>query len=265
MNQETIKEKLLELSTTSTDFTVILTGKSSKKVNGLYKPGTNEILLHNRNFVNDDQVLYTAIHEYAHHLRCEGGDYSARCHNIEFWALFNTLLDEAEVKGFYHRARSDSLQKKIDKAKQIQADILALERNLGLLLGEIYEESKDEAIRYEDIIQHDLQLSISTAKEMSLIGSLPLSSLENLSVDASRQLIKSRGNQIVIDAIKSRKSIAQIKKASRKEPEEHIDQLEKERQRIEKTIKTLQRRLKLVLQELGADSDENEFQIKRTG
>ena len=50
MNNDAIKELLLKLEETSIDFTVTLSGKESNKVNGLYKPETHEIILHNKNF-----------------------------------------------------------------------------------------------------------------------------------------------------------------------------------------------------------------------
>ena len=99
MNQDKVKEILLSLRDTSLEFSVTFTGKESKKVNGLYKPDTKEILIHNKNFKNDNQLVYTAIHEYAHHLECEknGGKSSGgRCHTNSFWACFHSLLEEAE-------------------------------------------------------------------------------------------------------------------------------------------------------------------------
>ena len=68
MDNAKIKEILLDIEPSELDFTVIMTGKDSKRVNGLYKPDTREILLHNKNFKTDNQLIYTAIHEYTHHL-----------------------------------------------------------------------------------------------------------------------------------------------------------------------------------------------------
>ena len=48
MNQDQIKEMLLKIEDTELDFSVTFTGKESKKVNGLYKPDTHEILLHTK-------------------------------------------------------------------------------------------------------------------------------------------------------------------------------------------------------------------------
>lgn len=258
MNQDFIKEKLLQLKKTDMDFTLILTGKASKKVNGLYKPATKEILLHNRNFTNDNQVMYTAIHEYAHHLRHEAGDHSVRCHNVEFWALFNTLLDDAEDKRIYERIRSEELSKKIEVAKQLQAEIICLEQKLGMLLLEIQKGAEADSVRFEDVIQHDLQLSMQTTKEMCLLGQIPSHVTENISIDAVSQLVKAKGNQKVIEAIQYRKSIAQIKKAKKKDPGTRIEALERDRARIEKTILMLKHRLTQIIEELN-NPDENIF------
>ena len=110
MDNEKIKEMLLDIETSELDFTVIMTGKDSKRVNGLYKPDTREILLHNKNFKTDNELIYTAIHEYTHHLINEqdiianGGKeppHAARSHTNAFWAKFHALLEVAEQKGYY--------------------------------------------------------------------------------------------------------------------------------------------------------------------
>ncbi|MEE0886536.1 MAG: hypothetical protein UIB61_06495 [Treponema sp.] len=68
MTNEKIKDILLSLEKTDLDFSVTQTGRVSKKVNGLYTPATFEILLHDKNFNTENELIYTAIHEYTHHL-----------------------------------------------------------------------------------------------------------------------------------------------------------------------------------------------------
>ena len=110
MDNESIKQALLQIQPTELDFTVIMTGKESVRVNGLYNPETREILLHNKNFKSDSQLIYTAIHEYTHHLLTEeflaetGGKLpmkGSRVHNQAFWAKFHTLLQKTEELGIY--------------------------------------------------------------------------------------------------------------------------------------------------------------------
>ena len=60
MENARIKEILMDIAPTELDFTVTQTGKESKRVNGLYSPDTHEILLHNKNFKTDNQLIYAA-------------------------------------------------------------------------------------------------------------------------------------------------------------------------------------------------------------
>ena len=57
MTNERIKEILLDVIECSIDFSVIQTGKESKRVNGFYKPDTHEIFLHNGNFKTENALL----------------------------------------------------------------------------------------------------------------------------------------------------------------------------------------------------------------
>ena len=83
---------------------MVFSGKASKKVNGLYKRGGDEktIVLHNKNFSNDDTLMFTAIHELTHHvLITELGYNPSKSHSQVFWAMFNDLVDKAEAEGIY--------------------------------------------------------------------------------------------------------------------------------------------------------------------
>ena len=103
MNQDQTKEILLRLEPQVPDFHLVFTGKASRKVNGLYRPELREILLHNKNFSSDEELIYTAVHEFAHHLHfCSSARPSAyRSHTVVFWSLFHRLLAKAEELGVY--------------------------------------------------------------------------------------------------------------------------------------------------------------------
>jgi hypothetical protein len=103
MNQEQVKKKLLELDSEVEDFKLTMTGKSSKKVDGLYKPDTREILLHNENFKDDNQLIFTAIHEFAHHIQFTKSSVPvySRAHTSNFRQIFHRLLAKAEEKKIY--------------------------------------------------------------------------------------------------------------------------------------------------------------------
>jgi hypothetical protein len=103
MNQEQVKKKLLELDSEVEDFKLTMTGKSSKKVDGLYKPDFREILLHNENFKDDNQLMFTAIHEFAHHIQFTKSPVPvySRAHTSNFRQIFHRLLVKAEEKKIY--------------------------------------------------------------------------------------------------------------------------------------------------------------------
>ena len=103
MNQDQTKELLRKLRPDAPDFTLIFTGKSSRKVNGLYKTESREILLHNKNFSSDAELQYTAIHEFSHHLNflSEAPPVGSRCHTKAFWLIFHGLLTQAIEQGLY--------------------------------------------------------------------------------------------------------------------------------------------------------------------
>ena len=106
MNREQVREILVTLDPSAADFTLVFSGKTSGKVDGLYKPDSREIVIHNRNMKTDNSLLYTAIHEFAHHLHFTRSPVPVgpRSHTREYWSIFHGLLERAENLGLYRRA-----------------------------------------------------------------------------------------------------------------------------------------------------------------
>ena len=255
MNNDQIKELLLSLENTDKDFSVTQSGKESKKINGLYKPGTFEIIIHNQNFTTENQLIYTAIHEYTHHLiNCKhiekGEKLPARSHSTEFWAKFDDLLEIAVSKNLYKRERSESLSTLISEAKEIDKEIVKLQKKLGLLLKEIQKKSDEENVRYEDVITHDLNMTRTTAKkcvESNFVNSdCGQSELETILKTNSK-------NRMEVElSISNGKTINQAKHNSTQSKESNpFDKLSKEKNRLEKTINQLQQRLEIVMEQLS--------------
>ena len=90
MNQDRVKEILLETADTELEFSVVFTGKSSKKVNGLYKPDTHEIILHNKNFANDNEL--------SKYLSCVAGTVTAFGLVYDKENKVNVIIDSAVDK-----------------------------------------------------------------------------------------------------------------------------------------------------------------------
>ncbi len=169
MNQDQTKELLLRIEPQAPDFTLVFTGKSSKKVNGLYKPESREILLHNRNFQSDEELVYTAIHEFAHHLHyCSSARPSTiRSHTAVYWSLFHRLLQKAEEVGLYRNVfvvEPDF----VTLTTRIQSRFLQsngqLMKDFGQALLEAVQLCTKHHVRFEDYMDRILCIPRSTAK-----------------------------------------------------------------------------------------------------
>ena len=267
MDNEKIKEILLEIQESRLEFSVVQSGKESKRVNGLYKPETREILLHNKNFKTDNQLIYTAVHEYTHHLINEeriaanGGKEppcQMRSHTKEFWAKFESLLEIAEKLGYYKMSISDSpelesLTKEI-REKYIEPNgHLMIEFGRALVRAQSLCEQAN--IRYEDYVDRGLQLPRNTAKSVQKVSMLPdgdaALGFDNMKLVASVRKADERVK--VQEAIKSGKSPSGVVAMMKKKAQE-VDpktKLEKERERLTRTISELTQRLEFVEESLA--------------
>lgn len=261
MNNEQIKEKLLSLYEVETDFTVTMTGKISKKINGFYKPDTCEIFIHNKNFQDDNMMFYTAVHEFTHHIINsrfikEGiKQRSGKVHDNEFWALFDSLISLSEEKGLYKRNRSEKLNSLIEEAKAIDNEIANLKKKLGKLIIEIQKTSKEEGVRYEDVLSHDIRIKKTTAEKC--VKSTCISDEIKVGQDMQEALIKVNGKSqeikdSALKAVENGNSVESVTNIilSSKKSESPKEKLEKEKIRIEKTISALNQRLNIVMEQL---------------
>jgi len=276
MNQDAVKKKLLSIEDAPLDFSVIFSGKRSKKVNGLYKPDLREIIIHNRNFSEESTgegrgketagnlLIYTAIHEYAHHLHaCErGGQLSARAHTSEFWAILHRLLEKAEKKEIYKDVFSGSkeLEKLTDTIrKKYLAENGSLVKELGRLLLKARELCSAIGGRYEDYIDRVLRIprqAANLAVKMHQYGLNPETGADNMRFLAG--ISNEEKREAAENALLSGKSPDTVKTAIRKKSdvdEEPRLTLEKEKLRLERTIASLNKRLEEVEMELEKISD----------
>jgi 5'-3' exonuclease len=261
MNQDQVKEKLQKIYKSTADYVVIFSGKKSHNVNGIYKPGTQEIILHNKNFNNDSGnqnemlLMFTAIHELSHHiLMTEKGKKSARAHSQEFWATFHDLLDAAEEKGIYQAKIDKETKKLIDEARDISKQIADLQRDLGRILFAIKESCQKNGLRYEDIVEREAQIGRQSAK---IATSAFQMGDQDVGADIQSEAAKQRNEDkrtAIIAAGREGKSVIQAKKStSPAKPvsaEDETVELSREKKRIEKTIESLTRRLQEIKEQL---------------
>ena len=271
MNQDQVKDLLLSVEDAPVEFSVIFSGKKSRKVNGLYKPESREIIIHNKNFSpgknGDNLLLYTALHEYAHHLHAcsRGGTLSSRAHTSEFWAILHGLLEKAETKKLYHNvfARSPELVKLtgLIREKYLRENG-GLVKELGGLLQKARRLCEEIGGRFEDYIDRVLcipRLSVQTAIKMhnyDLDPGLGADNMrflagirnENDRAGAERALLAGKSPDSVKTAI-GRGSLSGS--AFSPSNEDSKLKLEKEKNRLTKTIATLSRRLEEVKEALN--------------
>jgi len=263
MNQDTVKEKLLEIEDAPLEFSLVFSGKKSSKVNGLYKPQSREIIIHNRNFKPDDTgqnlLLYTAIHEYAHHLHAcsRGGSLSPRAHNSEFWAIFHALLEKAEDKKIYNDVFSVSPEL-LKLTELIRSKYLKnngeLVKEMGKHLLKAHELCTGIGVRFEDYVDRMLRIPRAAANMAMKMFEYDIAA--EVGADNMRFLagIRDGGERKAAETalIKGKSpDTVKIQVRNKNKEEDPLERLEKEKTRLERTIAALNKRLEEVKRELS--------------
>lgn len=252
VSNDQIKKVLLSLRKSAHDFTVILSGKKSRKVHGLYKPDSREIIIHNKNFKNDNELMYTAIHEYAHHLQftTSAAPISVRTHTTAFWNLLHTLLFEAEEKGIYTNP-FESIEEFRSLTRQIRSRFLegsgTLMKELGKLLVQAHELCEKHGTSFSDYLDRVLALPRTSANVIVKAHTLDLD--PRVGFENMRSLVTIRDEGARGKAQEELRAghspdMVKAKYGSAAAPKDPRDALQAERERIEKSIERMKKRLK---------------------
>jgi hypothetical protein len=251
MNQEQISRALRSLRRTEADFTVILSGKKSGKVNGLYKPESREIILHNKNFKGDNELMYTAIHEYAHHIQftSSAAPISVRTHTTAFWSLFHTLLFEAEEKRVYANPY-DGIEEFRLLTREIKDKFItasgSLMKDLGRLLIRAHELCEEHGASFSDYLDRILGLPRTSAQAIMKAKTYDLDPRIGFENMRSLAGMRDEGERTAAqEALMNGKSPDMVKErfSSRGKPVEAREILIAERGKIERTITRLKAKL----------------------
>jgi len=177
MNQDQVIAKLISLDNSVEDFTLTFSGKSSSKVDGLYKPDSKEIIIHNKNHIDDNQLMYTAIHEFAHHIQFTRSSkpVSSRSHTIDFWNILHRLLKKAEELKIY-----TNVFEKVDEfkilTKELKDNYLSkngkIMKDMASLLLKAHELCLKYRASFDDYMDRVLGLHRGTAKTVMKFHSL---------------------------------------------------------------------------------------------
>jgi hypothetical protein len=259
LSNDQIKKTLLSLRKSTHDFTVIMSGKKSRKVHGLYKPDTREIIIHNKNFKNDNEMMYTAIHEYAHHLQFTTSvtPVSVRTHTTAFWNLLHTLLFEAEEKGIYSNP-FEAIEEFRALTGQIRSRFLegsgTLMKELGKLLVQAHELCEKHGTSYSDYLDRVLGLPRTSASVIVKAHTLDLDprvGFENMRTLASIRDEGSRGRAQQELRAGHSPDMVKAKFGPAAPPKDPRDELQAERERLEKSIDRMKKRLKEIEKRLS--------------
>ncbi|MDR1362654.1 MAG: hypothetical protein LBJ35_01195 [Spirochaetaceae bacterium] len=259
LNGQEVKEELGKLYETKEKYTVVFSGKKSGKINGLYKPACCEIVIHDKNFENDNLLMYTAIHELAHHIQnTERGEKTTRAHTNLFWAVFYDLVDKAEEAGIYAPDIDEDMKKLIEEARDISKETARLQRKLGEVIIKINEACGKKGLRTEDIVERRAQIS-----RAGMIRAAAARNLGDCGVGADIQEEAAREKNsekraAIIRSGRAGKSVAQIKyeRADAREVKTNeIERLTLERGRINRTIEALKDRLEEITKEIDEKSE----------
>lgn len=269
MNQDQVKALLLRLDDDVEEFFVIFSGKSSKRANGLYHPDTREIIIHNRNFENDSELIYTGIHEFAHHIHFTTSPVPVgpRAHTLEFRSILHRLLERAEELSVYQNVFASDPEF-VALIYRIKTRFLTANGKLMKEFGEVLIDAerlcKKRGARFEDFVERALSMDRTTATTLMKISSYdvnPELGYHNMATVASFASEEKRHE--AQEAFASGQSPDMVKIALRgareRQAEDPVHALEKERNRIQRTIQSLQEKLSEVESRLatlgGSTSD----------
>ncbi len=257
MNQEQVKNALLQLEPNVPEFRVIFSGKSSKKVPAIYHPDTQEIIVHNQNFSDDNALMYAAIHEFAHHVCAaraqEIGRYERRVHKIVFRNTLHALVSKAEEQGLYKNIFESNHEFQA-LTKKIKDNYLgkngALMKEFGALLIQALDLCQQKQASFEDYVERVLGMQRTQARTVMKVYALdidPKIGYENMRIAASASEPEHcRTVQEMLASGHTPDTARAYIREHRNKPEETAKRLEAEKRRIEKSLENLQKRLKEV-------------------
>jgi hypothetical protein len=257
MTQEEVKEYLLQLEPGIKNFKVVFSGKSSKTFHGLYYPDTCEILIHNKNFTDDNALMYTAIHEFAHHVQSvekgEDVQYERRPHTIAFRNTLHQLVSKAESLGFYKNL-FDVNQDFQELTRKIKDQYLAkngsLMKDFGRLLIEALDLCQQYQASFEDYVERVLSLHQSQARMVMKMYALdidPKLGYDNMRIVASVNDDEQRRTvQEMLVSGQSQDVAKTFIKEHKPKSEDTLQKLEAEKKRLQKTLDLVTKKLEAV-------------------
>ena len=262
MNQTQVKDLLLSIKDDVEEFDLIFSGKKSLRVDGLYKPAVRQIIIHNKNTEDDNAIIYTAIHEFAHHVHITTSPVpvSRRAHTKEFWSILHGLLETAEQKGLYNN-KFKTINAFKALTRELKEKYLVkngeLMRDFGKLLLKAFTLCRKYDMSFDDYADRELGFGRNEAKKLMRMyneGINPEVGYPNM--QTLLRISNTEDRRKAEEDFLSGKSPDFVKAAfvsgpgSGQREEDPAVVLGKEKQRIERSIKSLSARLKQINENL---------------
>lgn len=268
MNQDQVKEKLLQIEEPKEHFELLFTGKSSPKVDGFYKPEERTIYIHNQNMKDDNQLLYTAIHEYAHHLHVTSSPVpvSNRCHTRDFWSVFHRILEKAEELEIYSNVFAQD-EELLALTGEIKEKFLKsngeLMREFGQKLVHAQKLCRLKNVDFSDYADRVLGMGRTVARNIMKISLTDVDTsigYENMKTVAS--ISNPNDRKSAEEAFKNGQSPDRVKAmfgpSSKDSQLSAEERLVTEKKRIERTIENLNKKLDVIEERLADFGDSTE-------
>jgi hypothetical protein len=250
MTAEQVKEKLIEVYAGRETFSVSFR-RLSKTVWGKYLPYTRSIVVDHGKMSNDTMLMYTALHELAHHVcHHDKGQQGRQSHTKLFWGVFHDLLDRAEARGIYQRSEDPEIGALVEGARGKDRETAALQRELGGILKDLWELCEKKGVRPEDVVERQVGLSRKTMGALLRAAELTgMAEAEQLGQDAQERLAKARtdgGLRELLAGYLAGRSMAQLDRGKEGRDLDPLQRLEAEAAALDHKIQLLQERLFIV-------------------
>ena len=239
LNPGMLKRKLLQIQKVSEDFTIEYEGKH-KTIDGLYRPETCTIVIYDENHVDDNGIIYTALHELAHHVDITTSikPRKKQLHNTRFKSIFYGMLNDAERKKLYINPYENNpmfLNMKF-KLDDLMTSIGDAKKRMGVLLQEVYELCVDNNMPFDDFMERQMQIDMKKAQHLLMLPSLSITvskvCFDNHKILCSAKDERKRKKALVL--LENDKSPAIVKETVKEndDPATTLDYLRKEREKL---------------------------------
>ena len=165
-NQDDLKETLLKVvGENDRDFSVVFTGKKSTRVDGLYKESV--IYVNNRNFDVWNDLVFTGLHELAHHV--DRNRKAPKHHDSRWKAIFCGILKKAIDAKVYIDVFSDKesgIYPFSAAVRETDNKIAALTKQLGKELISLHAECEKDGHPFDDFIMRYMGKNIHEIKKI---------------------------------------------------------------------------------------------------